>query len=30
MLRIGFASHGLDEDLFKRRLNQLKPVNGGH
>ena len=30
MLRIGLASHGLDEDLFERRLNQLEAVDGGH
>ena len=30
MLRIGLASHGLDKDLFKRRLDQLEAVDGGH
>ena len=30
MLRIGLASHGLDEYLFKRRLDQLEPVDGRH
>src|ERR1017187_1665660 len=30
MLCIGFASHGLDEDLFKRGLDQLVAVDGGH
>ena len=23
------ASHGLDEDLFKRRLDQFEAINGG-
>src|SRR5215472_13348905 len=30
MLRIGLASYGLNEDLFQRRLDQFKAVNGGH
>src|SRR5580698_8193167 len=30
ILRIGLASHGLDEDLFKRGLNQLKAIDGSH
>ena len=27
ILRIGLASHGLDEDLFERRLDQLEAVD---
>src|SRR5208337_2337991 len=27
ILRIGFASHGQDEDLFERRLDQFKAIN---
>ena len=30
MLRIGLASHGLDKDLFERRLDQFKAVDGRH
>src|ERR1035437_10609796 len=30
MLRIGLASHGLNEDLFERRLDQFEAVDGGH
>src|SRR5580658_2726426 len=30
ILRIGFASHGLDKNLFKRWFNQFEPVNGCH
>src|ERR1700721_2766354 len=30
VLRIGLASHGLDEDLLERRLNQFKSINGRH
>src|ERR1035438_5284876 len=29
MLRIILASHGLDKNLFQRRLNQLEAVDGG-
>ena len=29
-LRIGLASHGLDENLFERRLHQFEPVNLRH
>src|ERR1700738_5556339 len=28
-LRIGLASHGLNEDLFERRLDQFETVDGG-
>ncbi len=28
-LRIGFSSHGLDEDLFKRGLDQFEAIYGG-
>src|ERR1700728_4485499 len=27
ILRIGFASHGLDENLFERGLDQFKAIN---
>jgi hypothetical protein len=27
-LGIGLASHGLNEDLFERRLDQLKAIDG--
>jgi hypothetical protein len=30
MLRIGFASHGLNEDLFERGFDKLKAVDRGH
>src|ERR1039458_5386662 len=30
ILRIGLASHGLDEDLFERGLDQLKSIDGRH
>src|ERR1700679_3656362 len=30
VLRIGLAPHGLDENLFKRRLNQFKSINSRH
>src|ERR1700692_2678596 len=29
-LRIGFASHGLNENLFERRLDQFEAVDGGY
>src|ERR1700756_5875851 len=29
MLRIGLVSYGLNEDFFKRGLNQFKAINGG-
>lgn len=29
-LRIGFASHGLDEDFFERRFNKLEAIDCGH
>jgi hypothetical protein len=28
MLRIGLASHGLNEDLFERRLDQFEAIDG--
>src|SRR5580692_12135174 len=30
MLRIGLASHGQDEYLFERRLDQLKSIDSRH
>ena len=30
ILRIGLASHGLDEDLFERGLDQFETVDGRH
>src|SRR5579863_5940844 len=30
ILCIGLASHGLDEDFFERRLDELKAIDGGY